>query len=124
MELVQPVERAFDSIAIFVSFEVASDWLLAVHLEMTGKIPCIESDERTFSPSFSFRTSFLDELIDELSGVGAAVIEASPVDISKQGIRGGGDFDLKSAAASNFSFSASSFASGTGFLSHRSSAAD
>ena len=89
MELVQPVERAFDSIAIFVSFEVASDWLLAVHLEMTGKIPCIESDERTFSPSFSFRTSFLDELIDELSGVGAAVIEASPVDISKQGIRGG-----------------------------------
>jgi hypothetical protein len=56
---------------------------------MTGKIPCIESDERTFSPSFSFQTSFLDELIDELSGVGAAVIEASPVDISKQGIRGG-----------------------------------
>ena len=31
-ELLQPVERAFDAIAILVSFEVAGDWLLAVRL--------------------------------------------------------------------------------------------
>jgi hypothetical protein len=42
--LLQPVEHAFDAVAILVSLEVASDWLLAVRLGggMTGKIPCIK----------------------------------------------------------------------------------
>jgi hypothetical protein len=51
-ELLQPVEHALDAISILVGFEVAGDWILAVRFGgMTGKIPCIKSDERTSSPS-------------------------------------------------------------------------